>query len=334
MKISLGHGSGGKLTHDLIKNLFLKKFSNPILAELTDAAIIELDKKRLAFTTDSYVVKPLFFPGGDIGKLAIFGTVNDLAVMGAKPLFISCGLIIEEGLDYATLEKVIDSIEEAKKIAGVEVVTGDTKVVEKGGADGLFVNTSGIGQILDGIELSVRNIKVGDKIILNGSLADHGISILSSREGFEFESDITSDCAPLNELTFKILAQFNKEIKFMRDPTRGGLATTLNEIVEGANFGIIIDEEKIPIREPVRAACELLGLDPLYIGNEGKIVVVVDGKKTESICELMREYPLGKESQIIGEITQTPKGKVCLKTAVGGRRVLDMLVTDQLPRIC
>lgn len=333
MKISLGHGSGGKLTHDLIKNLFLKKLSNPILAELTDAAIIELNKKKFSFTTDSYVVKPLFFPGGDIGKLAIFGTVNDLAVMGAKPLFISCGLIIEEGLDYATLEKVIDSIEEAKKIAGVEVVTGDTKVVEKGGADGLFVNTSGIGQILDGIELSVRNIKVGDKIILNGPLADHGISILSRREGFEFEPEITSDCAPLNELILKILMA-SKGVKFMRDPTRGGLATTLNEIVEGASFGIIIDEEKIPMREPVRAACELLGLDPLYIGNEGKVVIVIDGKKAKSVCELMRKHPLGKETQIIGEITGGPKGKVCLKTVVGGRRVLDMLVTDQLPRIC
>lgn len=334
MKISLDHGSGGKLTHDLIKNLFLKKLDNPILTELTDAAIIELEGKKFAFTTDSYVVKPLFFPGGDIGRLAIFGTVNDLAVMGAKPLFISCGLIVEEGLDYATLERVIDSIEEAKELAGVEIVTGDTKVVEKGGADSLFVNTSGIGEILDKIKLSVRNIKVGNEIILNGPIADHGISILSSREGFEFESDITSDCAPLNELTFKILAQFNKEIKFMRDPTRGGLATTLNEIVEGANFGVLIEEEKIPIREPVRAACELLGLDPLYIGNEGKVVVVVDGKKAESVCELMREHPLGKESRIIGKITEGPKGKVCLKTAAGGTRVLDMLVADQLPRIC
>jgi hydrogenase expression/formation protein HypE len=333
MKISLGHGSGGKLTHDLIKNLFLKKLDNPILAELTDAAIIELDKKRFAFTTDSYVVKPLFFPGGDIGRLAIFGTVNDLAVMGAKPLFISCGLIIEEGFDYASLEKVIDSIEEAKEIAGIEVITGDTKVVEKGGADGLFVNTSGIGEILDGVKLSVRNIKVGDKIILNGPIADHGISILSSREGFEFESEITSDCAPLNELILKILAA-SDGVRFMRDPTRGGLATTLNEIVEGTNFGILIDEEKVPLREPVRAACELLGLDPFYIGNEGKVAVVIDRKEAESICGLMREHPLGKESQIIGEITEGPKGKVCLKTATGGTRVLDMLIADQLPRIC
>jgi hydrogenase expression/formation protein HypE len=205
--------------------------------------------------------------------------------------------------------------------------------VEKGGADGLFINTSGIGQILDGIELSIRNIKVGDKIILNGPIADHGISILSSREGFEFESEIISDCAPLNGLILKILVASNG-VRFMRDPTRGGLATTLNEIVEGANFGVLIDEEKVPLREPVRAACELLGLDPLYIGNEGRVVVVVDGKKVESICELMREHPLGRESEVIGEITKGPKGKVCLKTAAGGTRVLDMLVADQLPRIC
>jgi len=347
-KILLAHGSGGKLTHQLINELFLKKFANPVLSKLTDAAVVA-GSERLAFTTDSYVVKPIFFPGGDIGKLAVCGTINDLAVMGAKPLYISCGLIIEEGLDYAVLEKIINSIAETAKETNVKIVTGDTKVVEKGSADQLFINTTGIGLLDKNTNLSPKNIQVGDKILVNGAIGDHGLAVLSQRQGFEFQSNIKSDCSALHGLIQQILKVSRKVnpvrnisaryaishgVKFMRDPTRGGLATVLNEIVYNSKFGILLDEEKIPIHEEVKAFSELLGFDPLYIGNEGKVVVIVADEDTNKVLKTMRRHPLGKESTVIGEVIAEPIGKVCLKTLVKGTRLVDMLVGDQLPRIC
>lgn len=332
-QILLAHGSGGKLTHELIENLFLRKFFNPILAPLADAALLEAKGVRLAFTTDSYVVKPLFFPGGDIGRLAVFGTVNDLSVVGAQPLFLSCSLIIEQGLDYATLERIVDSIQKAAQEAGVNVVTGDTKVVERGNVDRLYVNTSGVGLVADGVYLSVERIEVGDKIVLSGTIGDHGIAVLSEREGFGFHSEIASDCAPLNGLISRML-QASRRIKFMRDPTRGGLATTLNEIVAGADFGILIEEERIPVREEVKSICELLGLDPFYIANEGKVVAVVHPEDAEAVCQVMWGHELGHQAAVIGEVVAEPRGKVFLRTAIGGTRLVDMLVGDQLPRIC
>lgn len=332
-KISLSHGSGGRLMHELVEGLFLRKFDNPILSELTDAAILETRGKRIAFTTDSHVVRPLFFPGGDIGKLAICGTVNDLSVMGARPLFISCGLIIEEGLDYSTLEVIAESMKAAAELARVKVVTGDLKVVEKGSADKLFINTSGVGVLDDEISLSTKRIEVGDRIIINGPIASHGISVLSSREGFDFESRIESDLASLNDLISTALGTSN-QIKFMRDPTRGGLATTLNEMVKGREFGVLIDEADIPIADDVKGVCELLGFDPLYIGNEGKVVIVVGAEDERRVLERMRAHEWGRGAQVIGEVVATPKQKVCMKTLIGGTRIVDMLVGDQLPRIC
>ena len=287
----------------------------------------------MAFTTDSYVVNPLFFPGGDIGKLSICGTVNDLAVMGAKPLFISCGLIMEEGLDYAVLEKVVKSMRQAAETAGVRIVTGDTKVVEKGNVDKLFINTSGIGLLDNEICLSPRGVEVGDKIILNGTIGDHGIAVLSERGDLDFQSGVISDCAPLYDLIAQVL-KVSSRIRFMRDPTRGGLAATLNEIVKGPEWGILIEEANIPIKEEIKSIAELLGFDPLYIANEGKVVLIVAPEDAERVCRLMRGHELGRDSQIIGEIVAEPRGKVGMKTLVGGTRIVDMPVGEQLPRIC
>ena len=335
-RVLLAHGDGGKLMHQLIEGLFKKKFSNEILNELSDSAVIKsfLPKNsKLSFTTDSYVVNPLFFPGGDIGKLAICGTINDLAVTGARPLYISCGFIIEEGLEYNILEKITDSMAKVVREENVKIVTGDVKVVEKGSADKLFINTSGIGVIDKNINLSKRTIVAGDKIIVSGSIGEHGLAILSARGEFDFQSKIKSDCATLYSLIKKMLAT-SPNIKFMRDPTRGGLATTLNEIVEGMDFGISINEEDVPIKEEVKAMCEILGFDPLYMANEGKVVAVVSKKDADAILRTMRRHPLGKYSQIIGEIIQTPKQKVISKTKIGGTRIIEMLTSAQLPRIC
>lgn len=332
-KILLAHGSGGRLTHDVIKEIFLPKLSNPVLNELTDSAVFEIEGKRLAFTTDSYVVKPLFFPGGDIGKLAIYGTVNDLAVVGARPCFISCGLIIEEGLEFSILEKIADSLQEAARIAQVEIVTGDIKVVERGSADGIFINTSGVGSLSDQINLSRDRIETGDRVIISGTIGDHGIAILSSREGFDFKTKVNSDSAPLNDLILTLF-EISGKIKFMRDPTRGGLATTLNEIVEKSNYSIVIEEEKVPIKEEVRGVCELLGFDPLYVANEGKVVVIVSSEDADKVCCAMRKHERGSNSGIIGEVVAEPKGKVYMKTVAGGTRIIDMLVGEQIPRIC
>lgn len=329
-RISLAHGSGGKLTHDLIKDCFLARFKNPILSELTDSAVVNLKGINLAFTTDSYVIRPLFFPGGDIGKLAVYGTVNDLAVVGAKPLYISCGYLIEEGFDSESLDKITQSIGDAARNAGVLVVTGDTKVVEHGKGDGIFINTSGIGVCYYQL---LQDIEVGDKVLINGPIGDHEIAIISARRELGLDLKIESDCAPLADLISHVLAA-SRRIKFMRDPTRGGLATTLNEIVASKDFGILIEEKAIPMREGVRGACSLLGFDPLYLANEGKVVIIVGREDTSFVVDTMRAHPLGRETQIIGEVVESPKGRVYLRTEIGGTRIVDMPVGTLLPRIC
>ncbi len=344
-KILLAHGGGGRLMHELVEGLFKKKFSNESLDELGDSAVIKsLPSKDsyLCFTTDSYTVNPLIFPGGDIGKLAICGTINDLAVMGVKPLFISTGFIIEEGLDYEILAKITQSMAEVVAQEGVKVVTGDVKVVEKNSADKLFINTSGIGIGDRRVNLSKKEIVPGDKVIINGPIGEHGLAVLAARGDFDFQTEIISDCAPLTDLIQKIInlrksapqSAAIRRIKFMRDPTRGGLATTLNEVVSGMDFGVLINEEDIPIKEEVKALCEILGFDPLYVANEGKVVVVASGEDAEVVLEMMRGHPMGKRSQIIGQIIENPKEKVIMKTKIGSTRIVDMLVGDQLPRIC
>lgn len=331
-KILLGHGSGGKLMHDLIKDVFLKHLSNPHLNKMTDAAVIDFGKRKLAFTTDSFVVKPLFFPGGDIGKLAICGTVNDLVMMGSQPLFIACAMIIEEGFSLSLLEKITQSLANEAKIAGVSIVTGDIKVVEKGSGDGIFINTAGIGEVLSK-GISIDNIRPGDKIILNGPLGLHGIAVLAARKQLNFDFSVKSDCASLNKLLLPVLKK-SKGIKFMRDPTRGGLATTLNEISQAANCAISLEEKNIPILPSVKSACEILGLDSLHLANEGKVVIIAAKERAEGILQQIKRHPLGKNAKIIGQIEKAPHQKVYLKTVSGGKRILDMPISDPLPRIC
>ena len=330
--ISIGHGGGGRLARDLIKNLFLKHLNNPKLAPLGDSAVFELNGSTIALTTDSFVVKPIFFPGGDIGKLAVCGTVNDLSVVGARPLYLSCGIIIEEGFSLKDLEAITLSIKESADKAGVEVVTGDTKVIEKTTGGNIYINTAGIGIIENSIELGIDKINIGDKIILSGTIGEHGIAVLSKREGFDFESTIESDCASLNEITQKALKAGC--IKFMRDPTRGGLAAVLNEIAEDGSLEIKIDEDAIPVRDDVKGICSMLGLDPFYIANEGKVVIVAAKGDAENILRTLHNDPLGQNASIIGEVTGKGKYGVYLKTPYGGTRILDMPVDDPLPRIC
>ena len=332
-KILLAHGSGGKMTHDLIRQVFLPRFSNPLLAPLDDSAKIANREGNLAFTTDSYVVNPLFFPGGDIGKLAVCGTVNDLSMVGAVPSYLSLSLIVEEGFSINELKQVVSSIHEAADLAGVSIVTGDTKVVEHGAADQLFINTSGIGWIRPGMNLSGSNARPGDKILLSGYLGDHEIAILSRREGFKFQEELRSDCAPLNDLVGKMLNAC-PSIRCMRDPTRGGLATTLNEIAAMSTVGMVIEEERIPIRDSVRGICELLGLDPLYLANEGKLIAILPQAEANQVLEVMKAHPLGKHAEIIGRVTEEYPQKVILHTLIGGHRILDMLTGTQFPRIC
>lgn len=331
-KVTIAHGSGGKLMHALIENIFFKHFGNDILKEAGDSARLDLEAKKIAFTTDSFVVKPAFFPGGDIGKLAVCGTVNDLAVSGAMPKYISAAFIIEEGFLLSELEVIARSMRQWADISGVKVVTGDTKVVEKGEADGIFINTTGIGVIEDDISLGINNIKAGDKIIISGTIGDHGIAVLSKRKGLEFESGIVSDCRPLNRMLHEAMGAGG--VRFMRDPTRGGLATTLNEIADKTGLGIVIDEESIPLSDGVRGACEILGLDPLYIANEGKAVIIAEPSSVKELVPRLRKNEYGKEAVVIGEVTKDIQGKVVLKTRLGTRRFLDMLTGEQLPRIC
>ncbi len=333
-KITLAHGSGGKLTGEFVKKVVLRKFGNPILNILGDSAVLDIkDAGRLAFTTDSFVVNPIIFKGGDIGKLAVCGTVNDLAVAGALPIYMSCALIIEEGVDEALVAGIMDSMAKEAGSAGVRIVTGDTKVVERGGADKIFINTSGIGIVRYKRPLSAKNIRAGDKIVINGPIADHGISVLIARGELGFKGGIKSDCASLNRLILTVLGKCSN-VKFMRDPTRGGLATTLNEIVYGRPFGIRLFEEKIPINGSTKAACELLGLDPLYIGNEGKVVMVLPRKEADRAVRMMKAHKFGRRAAVIGEVTGDFKGRVVMKTGVGGERIVDMLSKEALPRIC
>jgi hydrogenase expression/formation protein HypE len=331
-KILLSHGSGGRLMHSLIKDLLLKKLNNPILKQLSDSALINY-KDRLAFTTDSFVVSPLEFRGGDIGKLAVCGTVNDLVMLGAVPEYLSLALIIEEGFDYDALERIVDSISINAKKAGVYFVTGDIKVVEKGACDKIFINTSGIGRIIKNRSLSLKNIRASDAVIITGNIAQHGLAVLTKRKGLDLGFDIKSDCAALNDLIIPLLNKTDS-IKFMRDPTRGGLATTLNEIAEYSRLGIIIEEKNIPISMKVRAACELLGIDPLYIGNEGRAVLVVRPDGVKKVLNLLRRHPLGINTKEIGVIIKEHPGKVVLNTILGTQRIVDMLTSEPLPRIC
>lgn len=331
--ILLGHGSGGKLSAELIRDVFLPSLENPVLARLDDQAVVKINGQRLAFTTDSFVVQPLFFPGGDIGSLAVHGTVNDLAMGGATPLFLSAAFILEEGFAIADLRRIVDSMHQAAAAAGVQVVTGDTKVVEKGKGDGLFINTTGIGVVPEGIELSANRARPGDKVLLSGSIGEHGIAILAQREGLEFETAIQSDSAALHTLVSDML-QVSREIHCMRDPTRGGVSSTLNEIAEQSQVGIELEERSIRVREEVRGACELLGLDPLYVANEGKLIAIVAPEAAAALLQAMRRHPLGAEAQMIGTVQQANSGLVTMRTPLGTTRIVDMLAGDQLPRIC
>jgi len=331
-KILLTHGSGGKLAHELVRKSFLKAFANPFLDKLDDSAVLDFHG-RLAFTTDSYVVSPIFFPGGDIGKLAVCGTVNDLAMSGAKPLYLSLSFIIEEGFPLGELEQIIDSVQSATHEAGVIIVTGDTKVVHKGSADKLFINTAGVGMIPEGVDISGSNAKPGDKVILNGTIGDHGIAVFSKREGLSFSTKLESDCAPLGDLVADML-ETSRNINCLRDPTRGGLATTLNEIAEQSKVGITIYEDEIPVRDDVLGACEMLGFDPLYVANEGKLVAIVAPEDAVNVLQAVQQNRYGKNAAIIGEVRAEHPGRVVMKTSLGTSRIVDMLVGDILPRIC
>jgi hydrogenase expression/formation protein HypE len=338
-QIVLGHGSGGKLSAELIDRIFVSRFRNPTLERMDDQAALEIGGARLAFTTDSFVVTPIFFPGGDIGTLAVNGTVNDIAMGGAKPLYLSAAFILEEGLPTEELSRVVDSMALAAAQAGVQLVTGDTKVVNRGKGDKIFITTTGIGVIERPVHPSANRARAGDKILLSGYIGDHGITILSQRESLEFEGVLESDCAPLNGLVEEMLAEAEAAgapdaIRCMRDPTRGGVATVLNEIATRSAAGMVIRETQIPVRDAVRGACEVLGLDPLYVANEGKLVAVVAAEVADRVLARMRQHPLGTDARVIGEVISQPTGMVLMKTSVGGTRVVDTLFGEQLPRIC
>ncbi|MDJ0902949.1 MAG: hydrogenase expression/formation protein HypE [Xenococcus sp. MO_188.B8] len=336
--ITLAHGSGGKAMRDLIDDIFVGSFDNPILAELEDQARISLDSlialgDRLAFTTDSYVIDPIFFPGGNIGSLAVNGTVNDLAVSGAKPLYLSCALIIEEGLPVKTLRQIAQSMKAAADFAGVQIVTGDTKVVNRGSADKIFINTSGVGIIREGMAISAHNLQPGDKVLFNGYLGDHGAAVIIARGELALDTTINSDCQPLNSLVETIL-DICPEVRAMRDATRGGVATVLNEFALSSEVGIKLIESALPVREEVKGVCELLGLDPLYLANEGKLVVIVPPSAAPAVLAGMKAHPAGENTCVIGEVIDSPPGVVFMETMFGTERIVDLLVGDQLPRIC
>jgi hydrogenase expression/formation protein HypE len=331
--VVLAHGGGGKMSQQLIEKVFKKHFFNQHLDVMHDGAILPAEKGQIAMSTDSYVVSPIFFPGGNIGELAVNGTVNDLAMCGAIPKYLTASFILEEGLKMEELETIVLSMSEAAKNAGVLIVTGDTKVVPRGKADKLFITTSGIGFIPEGRDIHPQRIHVGDKIILSGTLGDHGMAVMSVREGLEFESEIVSDTAALNGLV-EAMFSVSQNINFLRDPTRGGVASTLNEIAQASKKGIRIYEEKIPVNSTVRSACEILGFDPLYVANEGKLIVIVSQSDADTVVAAMRQHAWGRESSIIGEVTSEHVGIVVLHTAIGGERVVDMISGEQLPRIC
>lgn len=331
-KISLDHGSGGKISHSLTTDLLLPVFNNPILADLHDGAIFEINGQRLAFSTDSYTVDPIFFPGGNIGDLAINGTVNDISMCGARPLYLSVGLIIEEGFAVKDLEKIVKQMGLAAGKAGVTVVTGDTKVVPRGAVDKIFINTSGIGVIDAGVQVGSTQARDGDIIILSGTIADHGVTILTQREGLTFDSSVASDSAPLNQMVANMFIA-SKDIHVLRDPTRGGLGTALNEIAEKSAVGIRIYEEKIPLKNEVAGICELLGFDPLYLANEGKLMAFVAADAADAVLDAIRSSPFGKDAAVIGEVAPDHPGQVIMQTRIGGQRIVDMLTGEQLPRI-
>lgn len=333
-QVIMGHGSGGKLSHDLIANLFLPPFDNPILRAGNDAGVITpWPDKRMAISTDSHVVWPLFFPGGNIGKLAVCGTVNDVAMMGAIPQFLTAGFILEEGLDLAVVEQVVTSMKESAVEANIQIIAGDTKVVEKGKADGLYINTAGVGRVLPGVHISGDQAKPGDIVILSGPMGDHGIAVLGARGELGFEADVKSDVAPLNHLVTAML-DASRQIHVLRDPTRGGVASTLNEIARQSQVGIMLNETRIPVRPAVKAACEMLGFDPLYIANEGRLLAIVERQDADKVLEAMQKAPYGEASVVIGEVQDHAHGRVLLKTAIGTTRIIDMLAGEMLPRIC
>ncbi len=331
--IVMAHGGGGKLSADLVRHLFLPLFANPALDALDDQAVIEIDGARLAISTDSFTVSPLFFPGGDIGSLAVHGTVNDVAMAGARPLYITAGFILEEGLAMDALGRIATSMAESCRRAGVQMITGDTKVVDRGHGDGVYINTTGIGIVPDGVHIAANRAKPGDVVIVSGEIGLHGITILAAREGLGFEADLESDTAPLNGLVAAML-EVTREIHCLRDPTRGGLASTLNELAASSGVGIEIDEAAVPVPPAVAAACEMLGLDPFYVANEGKLVAILPEEHAEAVLERMRSHPLGRKAAIIGRVVEEHPRVVVAKTGIGGRRVVDMLVGEQLPRIC
>lgn len=332
--VLLAHGGGGRLTQMLIEKLFLPSFRNPALEALHDGALLEVEDGRLAFSTDSFVISPLFFPGGDIGSLAVHGTVNDLAMCGATPLALSVGLILEEGLPMEDLWRIVSSMREAAETVGAPIVTGDTKVVDRGKGDGAFVNVTGIGRIPGGVELSPERVRPGDRILVNGTIADHGVAILSVREGLEFETALTSDSAPLHELMARALEAGGSGLHVARDPTRGGVASVLHEIAGQAGVGIVLEEALLPYRDAVRGACEILGLDPLYVANEGKCLLFVSPESEEKVLRTIRAHPLGRDAAVIGEVVAGHPGQVHMRSAIGGTRVVDLLVGEPLPRIC
>jgi hydrogenase expression/formation protein HypE len=332
--IQMAHGGGGSLSQKLIEGLFLKAFDNPDLEPLHDGAVLTVDDARLAFSTDSFVISPLFFPGGDIGSLAVHGTVNDLAMCGARPLAISAGFILEEGLPMEELWRIVLSMQAAAAAAGVHVATGDTKVVDRGKGDGVYINTAGIGLVPDGVQISPRRARAGDRVLLSGAVAMHGIAVMSVREGLEFETRLESDSAALAELVAAILERGGEQVHVLRDPTRGGVASALNEIAAQAQVGIRLEEASIPVWEEVRGACEILGFDPLYVANEGKCLAIVAAEVAEAVLEAMRNHPLASEAAVIGEVVDENPGRVLLRSRIGGLRILDMLSGEQLPRIC
>ena len=331
--VIMGHGGGGKLSAELIEHLFMPAFQNNLLETLGDSTIVTVPQQRLALSTDSFVVHPLFFPGGCIGDLAVYGTVNDLAMSGARPLYLTAGFILEEGLSLSALGSVVERMGAAAQAAGVQIVTGDTKVVEKGHGDGLYINTSGLGVIPDGVHIAPQNAQAGDVVIVSGTIGDHGMAIMSVREGLEFDTVIRSDTAPLNHLVAAMLAASN-DIHVLRDPTRGGVASSLNEIARSSRKGILIDERKLPVNPAVASACEVLGMDPIYVANEGKLLAIVARQNAEAVLEAMRQHPLGQQAAIIGEEVEQHPGLLVARTGIGGTRIVDMQIGEQLPRIC
>lgn len=334
-KIIMGHGSGGRMTHDLIREVFKPAFTNPLLDQNNDFAQASFSERtgKLIVSTDAHIVKPMIFPGGDIGKLAVCGTVNDVSMSGAVPLYLTAGFILEEGLEVGTLKQILQSMKDAMAESGVMVIAGDTKVVEKGSGDGIFITTSGIGWLPDTVNIHGANAQPGDSIIISGTLGDHGIAVLSARGELGFQTAIKSDVAPLNHLIQKVL-QAAPHTHVLRDPTRGGLATTLNEIASQSQVGMLLEEDQLPVRNSVRSACEMLGFDPLYVANEGKVIVIVPENEAQAALVALRAHPYGTDAAIIGKILAEKPGRVMLRTSVGGTRLLDMLSGEMLPRIC